>query len=150
MRRLLLLALLGLLACQSDPKQPETPEEVLRQYQQYIDNNQFEAAKSLSTAKGQEWLTELASIIEDEQPDSTILTTRFLSINCGVPNEEVLICECVLEDEYEKYTAEYRLVKSGKGWLVDAPQEDIIIQNDIIEAMPDSLIEEIMEEEIPK
>jgi hypothetical protein len=142
--------LLGLFACQSEPRQPETPEEVLQMYQQYIDKNEFNKAKTLSTPAGQEWLAELASIIEDEQPDSTILTTNFISIDCKELEGGALRCECVLEDEYEKYTAEYRLIKSDGQWLVDAPQDDIIIENDIIEALPDSLIEEIIEEEVPE
>ena len=40
-----------------------------------------------------------------------------------------------MEDQYEKYTAEYRLVKVEGKWLVDAPEDDMIIENDIIEAM---------------
>jgi hypothetical protein len=142
-----LICIFCLVACQSEPKQPETPEEVLRQYQHYIDNNQFEEAKTLSTDSGKEWLTELASIIADEQPDSTLLVTKFISLNCEEEGD-VLICVCVLEDQYEKYPAEYRLLKIDDQWLVDAPEEEIIIENDIIEALPDSLLDKIMEEDI--
>ena len=139
-----LLFSLFIISCQPDSNRPETPEEVLKLYQQYIDNNQFEEAKTLSTEAGKDWLSELAAIIADEQPDSTILSTNFLSINC-TEKEDTLICECELEDQYEKYTAEFRLVKVGGNWMVDAPEEDIIIENDIIEAMPDSLIDAILE-----
>jgi hypothetical protein len=141
-----LLVIFFMISCQPDSNQPETPEEVLKLYQQYIDNNQFEEAKTLSTEAGKEWLSELAAIIVDEQPDSTILTTRFLSVNC-TEKERMLICECELEDQYEKYTAEFRLVKVEGRWMVDAPEEDIIIENDIIEAMPDSLLDAILEGE---
>lgn len=139
-----LLFLSFMISCQPDSSRPETPEEVLKAYQQYIDNNQFEEAKILSTEEGKEWLSELAAIIADEQPDSTILSTSFLSVNC-TEKEEALICECVLEDQYEKYTAEFRLVKVDGHWMVDAPEEDIIIENDILEGMPDSLLDAILE-----
>lgn len=141
------ILLLCIFACQQGAQQAETPEDVLMQYQKHIDNNQFEEAKKLSTTAGKEWLSELASIIEDEQPDSTIMNTQFISINCQKEGE-VLVCECVLEDQYEKYTAAYRLIQQNGQWLVDAPEEEIIIENDIIEALPDSLLEEIMEEQI--
>lgn len=150
MRLLLFIStifLLFIFACQQTAQQAKTPEEVLMQYQKYIDNNQFEEAKKLSTAAGKEWLSELASIIEDEQPDSTLMNTQFLSINCQEEGD-ILVCDCVLEDQYEKYTATYRLVKEEEQWLIDAPEEEIIIENDIIEALPDSLLEEIMEEQI--
>ncbi len=133
-------------SCQNKPEKPQSPEEVLRQYQAYIDKNKFAEAKALSTPAGKEWLSELEEIIADEQADSTMLSTKFISLACEGQGDTVT-CMCVLEDQYERYPAEYRLVKMEGHWLVDAPEEEIIIENDIIEAIPDSLLDEMMEEE---
>ena len=142
----LLAALIVLTAgCKREEPKPETPEEVLKQYQAYIDKNKFEEARTLSTPAGRQWLSELEAIISNEKADSTVLDTRFLSLSCEGPGDTVQ-CACVMEDQYEKYTAEYRLVRLESQWLVDAPEEEIIIENDILESIPDSLLEEYLEE----
>jgi len=144
----LLAALIILMGCKREEPKPETPEDVLRHYQSYIDKNKFEEARALSTPAGQQWLSELEAIISNEQQvDSTVLETKFLSLSCRGPGD-TLTCFCALEDQYERYTAEYRLVRLQGQWLVDAPNEDIIIENDIIESVPDSLLKEYLEEEI--
>lgn len=144
-----ILLLFVLSGCNRDESKPEKPEDVLKQYQAYIDKNQFEEARALSTPAGQQWLTELEAIISNEQSDSTVLDTRFLSLTCEGPGD-TLKCSCVMKDQYERYTAEYRLVRLEGQWLVDAPEEDIIIENDIIESVPDSLLEQYLEEEIER
>ncbi|HMQ47040.1 MAG TPA: hypothetical protein PKA00_06325 [Saprospiraceae bacterium] len=149
MRNYLLLAtacLICLNACKNESKKDQTPEEVLQEYQGYIDRNEFDAAKQLSTPAGQNWLSELAEIISMEQPDSTILNTEFLTMNC-TGEGDTLICACQMRDQYEQYPAEYILVRINERWLVDAPREEIIIEDDIIEAIPDSLLEKMMEQE---
>lgn len=142
----LLACLLCFTACKNESKKSQTPEEVLQEYQGYIDRNEFEAAKELSTPAGQNWLTELAEIIAMEQPDSTLLNTEFLAMNCSGQGD-TLICACQMRDQYEEYPAEYILVKMNDRWLVDAPQDEIIIEDDIIESIPDSLLEEMIEQE---
>ena len=142
-----LLAVLAALAgCKQEESKPETPEEVLKQYQANIDKNKFEEARALSTPAGQQWLSELEAIISNEQSDSTELDTRFLSLSCEGQGD-TLVCACVLKDQYERYTADYRLVRLEGKWLVDAPEEEIIIENDLIESVPDSLLEEYLMEE---
>ncbi|MCB0552573.1 MAG: hypothetical protein KDD02_03395 [Phaeodactylibacter sp.] len=131
--------------CKNEPAPPVMPEDVLKQYQGYIDKNDFVAARKLSTPAGQQWLVELAKIIASEQADSTMLDTRFLSLHCE-GQSDTLLCSCVLQDQYEKYPAEYRLIRMDGQWLVDAPQEEIIIENDVIESIPDSLLQQMMDE----
>ncbi len=138
--------LFALTSCKQGEPEPQKPEEVLKQYQAYIDKNLFEEARGLSTPAGQQWLAELEAIISNEQTDSTVLDTRFLSLSCEGAGD-TLKCSCVLEDQYERYTADYRLVRLDGQWRVDAPEEDIIIENDILESVPDSLLEEYLEEE---
>lgn len=144
-RLFLFFLLLCSWACQSDPPPPQSPQDILKAYQKHIDNNEFEAARQLSTEAGKVWLTDLETIIAGEAPDSTLLTTQFLSIDCEEEGA-FLICECTLKDQYEEYTAVYRLVKSEDTWLVDAPQDDIIIEDDVLEGLPDSMLEQILEE----
>ncbi len=136
-----------LAACKNEPAHPEKPEDVLKQYQAGIDKNDFETAGELSTPAGRQWLAELAKIIASEQADSTMLDTRFLSLQCEGEGD-TLLCHCVLQDQYEKYPAEYRLIRLDGRWLVDAPQEEIIIENDVIDAVPDSLLDQMMENEM--
>ena len=133
-------------SCGSEvPPLPEDPEEVLKQYQAFVDKNLLEKAKTLSTPAGQIWLDELKAIVEEEQPDSTLFHTEFLSINC-MGEGDTLRCQCVLEDQYERYTSDYNLVKLNGQWLIDAPQDEIQIDNDILEQLPDSLVREMMQE----
>lgn len=128
-----------------EPPPPDKPEEILKLYQGYVDKNLLEKAKTLSTPAGQAWLNELKAIIEEEQPDSTLFHTNFLSVDCAGEGD-TLLCQCVLEDQYERYTSDYHLVKLNGQWLVDAPQDEIQIDNDILEHLPDSLVQEMMQE----
>ncbi len=125
------------------PPPPEDPEEVLKTYQGHVDKNQWEAAKQLSTDKGRQWLEELSAIIASEQPDSTLFHTEFLSVNCSGEGD-TLLCQCVLQDQYERYTSDYHLIRTQGQWLVDAPQEEIEVDRDIMENVPDSLIQDML------
>lgn len=116
----------------SEPPPPDTPEKVVQAYQGFIDNNEFEKAKELSTPEEQERIDGIASIIANEMADSTLLNTVFLSINCS-QEADTAICICQVKDEYEEYETEYLLVRVNGQWLVDAPQEEIIIDDEIIE-----------------
>lgn len=132
-------------SCGSEaPPPPNDPEAVLKQYQGLVDKNLLEKAKALSTPAGKAWLDELKAIVEEE-PDSTLFHTQFLSVNC-MGEGDTLRCQCVLEDQYERYTSDYHLVKLNGQWLVDAPQDEIQIDNDILEQLPDSLVREMMQE----
>ncbi len=129
---LLCLPLLVLLSCQRKPKLPNTPEEVVRQYQAYYDQNQFADAKELSTPAERRRLDDLRAIIESEPADSTIFTTTFLSINCQIM-QDTAICICEVKDIEEPYTTEYKLVKIDDQWLIDAPEEEIEMEEDFME-----------------
>ncbi len=135
---LLLLAIMLAAGCQREPKQPDTPEMVIRKYQDHYDNNRFAEAALLSTERERERLEDLRIIIESEPPDSTIFTTTFLSINCTT-EQDTAICICQVQDIDLPYTREYRLIRVNGQWLVDAPDEEIEIEEDFMEDMLDSL-----------
>lgn len=141
--------IISLLSCQNKGggTAGKGPKEVLREYQGLVDKNKLQEAKALSTEAGKAWLDELAEIIASEQPDSTLFQTEFLSMDCRGEGD-TLLCRCLLEDQYERYSSDYLLVKSEGQWLVDAPKDEIQIDDDVLNDVPDSLIEEILGEEL--
>jgi len=152
-QRLLILLLATLLACQSDPPADDaglmdaelgSPEAVVRRYQHYVDNNQFEAAKALSTAAEQQRLQDMAFVIQNmEDPDSSILQTRFLSIDCQEPSDSTAVCACRLQDQYETYSTQFELLRRDGQWLVQPPpMEKDGPDMDAIEQMMDSLTQQ--------
>ncbi len=134
MRHILTLGLLGwmLFACQDDSQGadayqsetlPNTPETVIQQYQAYMDSNRFERAALLSTPDGKDMLNMLAQIMAGDPPDSTIIHTQILDMNCTTVVDTAR-CECQLKDEYEAYQSLFKLVRMNGQWLVDIPEED--------------------------
>lgn len=129
----LLLLIMALAACISDPPLTNTqaPEEVLRKYQNFVDKNYFDKARQLCTTAEKARLNQLEAILAEELQDSTILTTVFLKVDCQTRGS-ITRCDCLVKDDYEEYEAEYKLVKQKGKWLVDSPEEEIIIESDVI------------------
>jgi len=126
------ICLLFLLACQQQEKKasalveplPNTPETVVRQYQALMDSNRFERAALLSTPDGKAMLNMLAEIMAGDPPDSSIVHTHFLDLNCVIEEDNTARCNCLLRDEYEEYTSQFKLLKIDGQWLVDIPEEE--------------------------
>lgn len=97
-----------------------TPEWTVQQYQYFIDQNQFEAAKQLSTPAEKTRLDRLAAVMVRESLDDAVLNTDFLKITCR-EGRKAVYCRCLVEDEYERYEMVYKLVPGEDQWLVDAP-----------------------------
>lgn len=116
-----------------------TPEKVLEMYQKHYDRNEFEKAKGFSTIAEQHRLDVLANIIAMEVMDSTILKTTFISIDCKT-QQDTAICVCNMQDQYEQYNAKYQLVKQGAFWLVDAPHEEYLHNDEELDRFMDSLL----------
>ncbi|MEN0005424.1 MAG: hypothetical protein AAF798_14830 [Bacteroidota bacterium] len=130
--RIVILCLFGV-ACQTEaPPQYATPEATLRAYQAFIDNNNFEAAKALSTPAEQRRLETMSRIIVEEALDSSVLTTQFLKLRCEEQGDTAF-CLCEVEDQYERYEENYRLIRIEEKWHIDAPDEEIIIENEVPE-----------------
>lgn len=120
---LLSLALGSLVACKQQVELPKTPEEVIKAYQAFYDQNLFEEAKGLCTASEQKRLDELSKMMDEQSPDSTLLSTTFLSVNCSIKGDSA-ICKCRCKDQYETYKVEFVLLRRNKKWLIDAPREE--------------------------
>ena len=137
MKQLALLFLTCILGgCQPDrpPTERPDPAVVLQHYQSHIDSNRFAAAQELSTPAEQERIALLAQILAGEDPDSTLLHTRFLATRCEI-QEDTALCYCEMEDDYERYEQVFRLVWRQGQWLVDAPDEEIFIEEKVIDSL---------------
>ena len=122
-------------SCKEDPyRTPIPPDQVVRKYQEFIDQNNFNGAKALSTKAGKSLIDEIAGTIDEEIMDDIVLETEFHSIRCQVI-KKAAACYCDLEDQYERYEALFNLIQIKGRWLIDIPEE-----------APELEIEEIVDE----
>jgi len=109
-------------ACNSDQppikeeQLPNTPESVVRAWQGYVDVNQFDKAKRLSTKETKSFLATLTG--EEE-----IISTQFVSIRCKNSSPNDAICNCILKEGDEEYTDQFLLKKENGQWLVFSPDD---------------------------
>jgi hypothetical protein len=132
---LYLCAVLFLLACGNDQppvnvapdaadfEHPKTPEAVVEQYQFYLDNNNFDMAKRLSTPAAKEFLNYLAERIADLPMDSTIMETKFLRIVCREDSNQAT-CIGIIEEDGEQWELPFNLEKIEGKWYVDTQEEE--------------------------
>jgi len=113
----------------ADFEHPETPEAVVEQYQFYLDNNNFEMAKQLSTPAEQEMLDYLAEMVAGQPVDSTVMQTEFQRIVCQ-EKEGLANCIAVIEEEGEQLEMLFDLVKIDGKWFVDTRDEEGELQYD--------------------
>jgi len=128
-----LIALLVFSACQNsttsekeEKKQPtpNTPESVARQWQQYIDYNNFDAAKKLSTNNGIIWIDGIKSILLNvEEGEEAITPTEFTVMTCKEDKDKAT-CNYVYREEEEIIIDSFFLVRQNGQWLVDIPEEE--------------------------
>lgn len=136
-----LFCCLSFFGCSEEPD--ASPQEIVRLYQAYMDQNEFIKAAQLSTPPEKKRLEELEQMI-GAYADSTVLTTSFERIDCTIKADSA-ICDCLLADQYESYEAEFVLLKRDKEWLIDLPREEDVEYDEEIEAVLDSLIRETSE-----
>ena len=144
----LLLSLSIIFGCQSREAPVESPEEVVKKYQEFIDKNAFDEALMISTPAEQERLRELAAFISrvnEEEDELPVMESVFLRSDCR-EDRDTAWCEClIMDEEGQEFTSQFRLLKVNKRWLMDVPEEETIITEDEIE-----VIEEILEESFPQ
>ena len=117
----MVIALLA--ACKQQAELHKTPEEVVKAYQAYYDQNRFDEAKALSTLAEQSRLDNLAKMMQEQSADSTQLTTSFLSLQCRTKGDSAF-CKCRCKDQYETYNIEFVLLRRKNQRLIDAPKEE--------------------------
>ena len=148
---LLLTCLCALCSCTQPDKPlgqeaeqiPKTPEEVVRRYQAFLDQNDFKRAKMLSTSREAERLDEVSRIVAAEGQDSTRTYSTFLKLNCVVLADSAR-CTCTIRDQYETYDTEFVLIRYQRRWLMDsAPQEEILFDEEEIEEALNGMLKQI-------
>lgn len=104
-------------------KLPNTPEEVVKTWENQIGQNQFADAKLISIGKTLETVVSLDSTnrIEHIEPSST----KILSIACKTTDNKSE-CDCILEDAIGQLKCTYFLVQqNGQWYLQDADSAPI-------------------------
>lgn len=121
---------LGVSACQnnsnSEDKKLETmvlsPEETIKKFQRFIDNNDFDNAIAMSTPEMIKILTPVSKLFVEDSDESGINQTAFTQIKC-ITKEKTAECDCHLSDEYEDYNSVFFLKKIKGKWLIDRTED---------------------------
>ncbi|MEM1319307.1 MAG: hypothetical protein AAGG75_03570 [Bacteroidota bacterium] len=120
------------IAC-SPPPNPG-PEAVARQWQAFVDKNQFDEARKLSTPRAQEMVSLMERLFQGEEGDLTS-STLFKSMNCAEKGDSLAICTYQIIDEEELIVDSFTLIKDGSNWLVDIPEEEDIMEEEDVEKL---------------
>ena len=102
---------------------PNTPEDVIKTWENQIAENQFAEAKLISTGKALETVVSLDStnLIEPIEPSST----KILNIACLTEGDSSK-CDCLLEDAVGQLKCTYYLLRvNGQWYLQDATSEPV-------------------------
>ncbi len=129
--------------CASDKKDlPNTPESVARQWQLWIDNNEYLLARELSTSNAIEWIDWVEETLKrDGLEVDTFPPTQFLHMRC-TERGNLASCLYLLDDNGFQYQDSFYLKKINSQWLVDIPEQDLI-EDDMIE----NLFKELQKQE---
>lgn len=130
---LVLISTFCLYSCASEPSEPlpNTPETVVKAYQKYLDENDFKAAKKLSTKDERQRLDMIAQMLEDEPLDSTLMNTTFLKLDCKATTESAT-CYYTIKEFGELFSDSFLLVNQRGQWLVDVIEEEFTIESDTL------------------
>ena len=123
----ILCCMLMVAGCASDKKDlPNTPETVARQWQQWIDNNQYQQARELSTTNGIAWIDWVETTLKNAGVEEDAITpSRFLAMQCK-ETQSSATCRYLLDDNGVQYHDSFLLQKIAGQWLVDIPDQDLI------------------------
>lgn len=139
-----------LLSCKNEVKKVETPaqpsasmtiintpEGILRAYQELIDNNKFEEAKQLSTASGQKFLEQLRILSNAEAGDLPLENdkTVFNKVACRQYANNKAVCVYEILTEGETIPDSISLVYENDKWLIDIPEENYLMGTDSLELL---------------
>ncbi len=132
-----LLLLLGaaMMSCTSNVIElPNTPESVARQWQEWVDNNQYLKARKLSTGNAIKWIDWLEETLQQNAlEEDTLPPARFLSMSCTERDQQAS-CVYLIDDDGYQYRDSFFLQKINGQWLVDIPEQDLI-EDDAIEEL---------------
>lgn len=152
MKYLLPICLLFLFACQEEP--PISPQEVVLQWQEHMDKNEFEKARVLSTPNSKEIISDIEELLKMDNEPIPVDTTKFISMACTEEDDTLAICRYTVEIdpdflEFEEMLTDgngviadsFLLKKINGNWLVDIP-EDPMENDELLEEMFEQLMNE--------
>ncbi len=96
-------------------------EEVFRRWQNFLDKNEFEEVRSLSTTETESLIGTIQDLSLLFPKDSTIIQTKFKEVKCIQKTDTSGICYYSVEDEELLYRDSIDLRKRGEKWLVHSP-----------------------------
>jgi len=123
------ILILTIFSCQNDPPLPKEPVDVVQQWQEWINKNNFVQARRLSTESAQEWIDWINQVFEEgniKEETSSV----FRDINCKVEHNNAT-CFCQIEELGELFADTFFLVKEKEQWLINIPEEELESSNTI-------------------
>ena len=116
-------------ACSSDADDPET---TARKWQELVDNNQFKAAKKISTKRAADMVDMIESIVFEDAEEEIVSETNYKFMKCE-ENGNRAVCKYAIIENEETVHDSFLLIKDGRRWLVDIPQQEELINTDEVE-----------------
>lgn len=148
---LLLLLVMGIYACSNaSASLLQTPEDVTIQWLEWLDNDNYEQLKKISTGSTLEYVNDMEvffnAVIEEDDESESIEPTIVERIECAEKeNERVHCVYCCNEGDEETFV----LVKEKTQWKVT---EIIVPIDDLDEEsmIQDQLLEEMLNNKLPQ
>jgi len=122
-----------LTGCASEEPVANQPEAVARQWQNYVDENQFKKARKLSAPNAIEWLDWISETLTEEMlNEDTLPPGSILAMTC-IEKGNNASCPYTFDDNGFVYKDTFKLLKINGRWLVDIPVEALSESSDIDE-----------------
>ncbi len=129
-----------------DSPKGESAESVVRRWQKYMDNNEFDKARAISTDRAKEWVDMIASILYEDAEELALPPTEFLQMNC-VEKKDSATCVYTTKADNEIVWDSFLLVKVNGMWLVNVAEEEPVLEQEEMEDVLKEL-EEIINESL--
>lgn len=133
------LLIITVFSCQNDPPLPKEPANVVTQWQEWINKNNFIQARRLSTKNAQEWIDWISQVLEEGNITEETISV-FRNIDCKIDDTDAT-CFCQIEEMGEFFADTFFLVKEKDQWLVNIPEAELEVSSTL-----DSLFQILQEE----
>lgn len=119
-RVLVVLACMLLFCFSCNTVEPPTPEEVVSEYVQLVNEGQLDAAKVHCTPAGAAYLDALYAVMTASETTLDTLPVDVQVLNCTL-SDSTALCLTKENDGFETYEASYHLQLTKDGWKIDQP-----------------------------